>query len=68
MFAYVYEYMLYINIYYIYIHTYNIRGLRDGSVVKSTLSVLPEVLSSVSSNHMVAHNHLYWDLMPSSDM
>jgi hypothetical protein len=30
------------------------------------LIALPEVLSSNSSNHMVAHNHLKWDLMPSS--
>jgi hypothetical protein len=27
---------------------------------------LPEVLSSIPSNHMVAHSHLSWDLMPSS--
>ena len=32
------------------------------------LAVLPEVLSSIPSNHMVAHNHLYWDPMPSSDV
>ena len=31
-----------------------------------TLAAFPEVLSSTSSNHMVAHNHLEWDLMPSS--
>jgi hypothetical protein len=30
------------------------------------LTVLPEVLSSNPSNHMVAHNHLWWDLMLSS--
>jgi len=30
------------------------------------LAALPEVLSSNPSNHMVAHNHLQWDLMPSS--
>jgi hypothetical protein len=30
------------------------------------LAVLPEVLSSIPSNHMVAHNHLQWDLIPSS--
>ena len=30
------------------------------------LAALPEVLSSIPSNHMVAHNHLYWDLVPSS--
>jgi hypothetical protein len=28
------------------------------------LTVLPEVLSSSPSNHMVAHNHLEWDPMP----
>jgi hypothetical protein len=30
------------------------------------LTALPEDLSSIPSNHMVAHNHLYWDPMPSS--
>jgi hypothetical protein len=30
------------------------------------LTALPEVLSSVPSNHMVAHDHLLWDLMASS--
>ena len=30
------------------------------------LSTLPKVLSSNPSNHMVAHNHPQWDLMPSS--
>jgi hypothetical protein len=30
------------------------------------LTALPEVLSSNPSNHMVAHNHLGWDPMPSS--
>jgi hypothetical protein len=30
------------------------------------LTALPEVLSSVPSNHMVAHNHLKWDVMASS--
>jgi hypothetical protein len=37
---------------------------RDGSVVKT----LPEVLSSNPSNHMVAHDHLQWNSMPSSDV
>jgi hypothetical protein len=32
------------------------------------LTALPEDLSSITSNHMVAHNHLSWDLMPSSIM
>ena len=31
-------------------------GWRDASAVKST--ALPEVLSSIPGNHMVAHNHL----------
>ena len=26
---------------------------------------LPAALSSIPSNHMVTHNHLQWDLMPS---
>jgi hypothetical protein len=30
------------------------------------LAPLPEVLSSIPSNHMGAHNHLQWDPMPSS--
>jgi hypothetical protein len=30
------------------------------------LAALPEVLNSVPNNHMMAHNHLSWDLMPSS--
>jgi hypothetical protein len=30
------------------------------------LSALSEVLSSIPNNHMVAHNQLYWELMPSS--
>jgi hypothetical protein len=30
------------------------------------LTALSEVLSSIPRNHMVAHNHLQWDLMPSS--
>ena len=30
------------------------------------LTAFPEVLSSLPSNHMVAHNHLQWDPMPSS--
>jgi hypothetical protein len=27
------------------------------------LMALPEVLSSIPSNHMVAHNHLQWDAL-----
>jgi hypothetical protein len=30
------------------------------------LTVLPEVLRSIPSNHMVAQNRLRWNLMPSS--
>jgi hypothetical protein len=30
------------------------------------LTALPEVLSSIPSNHMEAHNHLQWALMSSS--
>jgi hypothetical protein len=30
------------------------------------LTALAKVLSSSPSNHMVAHNHLQWNLMPSS--
>jgi hypothetical protein len=30
------------------------------------LTPLPDVLSSIPSNHMVAHNHLQWGLLTSS--
>jgi hypothetical protein len=30
------------------------------------LTALLEVLSSIPSDHMVAHNHLEWDPIPSS--
>jgi hypothetical protein len=30
------------------------------------LTAVPEVLSSISNNHKVAHNHLLWDLISSS--
>jgi hypothetical protein len=30
------------------------------------LTALPKFLSSNPSNHMVAHNHLQWDLAPPS--
>ena len=41
----------------------------DGEMAQRlrALSVSPEVLSSIPSSHMVAHNHLSWDLMPSSE-
>jgi hypothetical protein len=32
------------------------------------LAALSEALSSSPSNHIVAHNHVHWDLMPSSGM
>jgi hypothetical protein len=32
------------------------------------LAVLPEVVSSIPSKHMVAHSHLKWDPMLSSGM
>jgi hypothetical protein len=38
---------------------------RDASQAKR---IRVPVMSSIPSNHMVAHNHLYWDLMPSSGM
>ena len=31
-------------------------------------TALLKVLSSIPSNHMVAHNHLEWDLKPSSSV
>ena len=41
-------------------------GWRDDLVVKRT--DCSRVLSSIPSNHMLAHNHLWWDPMPSSCM
>jgi hypothetical protein len=32
----------------------------------TALTAPPEVLSSIPSNYMVAHNHLEWDLIHSS--
>jgi hypothetical protein len=32
------------------------------------LTALPEVLSSIPSDHMVAHNHLQWNPMLSENM
>jgi hypothetical protein len=45
-------------------------GWRGGEMAQwvRALTALPEVLSSIPSNHMVAHNHLQWDLAPSSDV
>ena len=34
--------------------------------LRAALTALPEVLSSIPSNHTMAHNHLSWDPMPSS--
>jgi hypothetical protein len=42
------------------------RGAREMSQRLRALIALPEVLSSIPSNHMMAHNHLQWDPMPSS--
>jgi hypothetical protein len=41
--------------------------LRAGEMAQwlRALTALPKVLSSIPSNHMVAHNHLQCDLMPS---
>ena len=33
-----------------------------------TLTALPKILSSIPYNHMVTHNHLQYDLTPSSGM
>jgi len=40
-------------------------GWREAQWLRA-LTVLPEILSSNPSNHMVAHNHLQWNLMPTS--
>ena len=43
-------------------------GRRAGEMAQRlrALTAIPEVLSSNPSNHMVAHNNLQWDPMPSS--
>jgi hypothetical protein len=41
------------------IQNYTQESQGDGSAVKNTYSSIP-------SNYMVDHNHLYWDPMPSS--
>jgi hypothetical protein len=54
-------------------HNYKVFGvkkrkIRAGEMAQwlRVLAAVPKVLSSIPSNHMVAHNHLEWDLMPSS--
>jgi len=42
------------------------RGAGEMAQQLRALTALLEVLSSIPSNHMVAHNHLKWDLVPSS--
>jgi hypothetical protein len=40
-----------------------------GEMTQRLRALAPNLtLSSIPSNHMVAHNHLKWDLMPSSGM
>jgi hypothetical protein len=48
--------------------TINISNLEAGEMAQQlrALTILPEILSSIPSKHMVAHNHLQWGLMPSS--
>jgi hypothetical protein len=41
-------------------------GAGDMAQRVRALTALPEVLSSIPSNHMVAHNHLQWDSISSS--
>jgi hypothetical protein len=42
------------------------KGAREMAQHLRISTALPEVLSSIPSNHMVAHSHLKWDPMPSS--
>ena len=41
-------------------------GVEEMAQWLRALTALSEVLSSIPSNHMVAHNHWQRDLMPSS--
>jgi hypothetical protein len=43
-------------------------GAREMAQWFRALAAISEVLSSIPSNYMVAHNHLSWDLMPSFGM
>jgi hypothetical protein len=42
------------------------QGTREMAQGLRSLTSPPEVLSSIPSTYMVAHNYLYWDLIPSS--
>jgi hypothetical protein len=42
------------------------KGIREMAQRLRALTALPEVLSSISSNYIVAHSHLQWDLVPYS--
>jgi len=44
----------------------NLLGAGEMAQWLRALTAYPEVLSSIPSTHMVAHNHLRWNLMPSS--
>jgi hypothetical protein len=41
-------------------------GAGELAQTSGALTALPEVLSSNPSNHMVAHDYLWWDPVPSS--
>jgi len=43
-----------------------VKGAGEMAQPLRALTALTEVLSSIPSNRMVAHNHLSWELMPSS--
>jgi hypothetical protein len=49
---------------------YVIETCRAGEMAQwfRTLTALPQVLSSIPSNHMASHNYLKWDLMPPYDV
>jgi hypothetical protein len=42
------------------------RGAGEMAQWLRILTALSKILSSIPSNHMVAHNHLQWGLLPSS--
>jgi hypothetical protein len=46
----------YFSVFYLFIKT--VKGAREMAQQLRALTVLPEVLSSIPSNHMVIHNHL----------
>ena len=57
-----------IYIMYVFFFKTGFTGAGEMAQWLRALPALPRVLSSIPSNHMVTHNHLYWCLVPSFDL